>query len=101
MVSFLPDFNGVALYDHKKVAFQVHLDACLQGLGCVFHKLVYHVPIPLGFCNLTIVQLEVINILVPLNCFAIIGQNNMLNYIVTTVLRYRFHNLVIIPGIHI
>ena len=66
---FLPDFNGVALYDHKNVAFQVHLDACLQGLGVVFHNLVYHVPIPQGFCNLTIVHLEMINILVALKLF--------------------------------
>ena len=48
-LTFHPDFNGVPLYDHKKVAFQVHLDACLQGLGGVFNNLVYHVPIPLGF----------------------------------------------------
>ena len=53
---FLPDFNGVAIYDYKKVAFQMPLDACLQGLG-------------LGFCNLNIVQLEMINILVALKLF--------------------------------
>ena len=63
-LTFLPDFNGVALYDHKRVPFQVHLDACLHGLGGVFHNLVYHVPIPPGFCNLNIVHLQMINILV-------------------------------------
>ena len=68
-LNFLPDFNGVALYDHKKVAFQVHLDACLQGLGDVFSNLVYHVPIPLEFSNLNIVHLEMINIVVVLKLF--------------------------------
>ena len=68
-LNFLSDFNGVALYDHKKVAFQVHLDACLQGLGGVFSNLVYHVPIPLGFSNLNIVYLEMINIVVALKLF--------------------------------
>ena len=29
---FLPLYNGVSLYDHKKCDHQVHLDACLQGL---------------------------------------------------------------------
>ena len=68
-LTFLPHFNGVVLYDHEKVAFQVHLNACLQGLGGVFHNLVYHVPIPPGFCNLNIVHLEMINILVALKLF--------------------------------
>ena len=32
---FLPLYNGVSLYDHKKCGHRVHLDACLQGLGGV------------------------------------------------------------------
>ena len=48
ILNFLQDFNGVALYDHKRVPFQVHLDACLHVLGGVFNNLVYHVPIPPG-----------------------------------------------------
>ena len=30
---FLPLYNGVSMYDHKSCDHQVHLDACLQGLG--------------------------------------------------------------------
>ena len=37
--------------------------------GGVFHNLVYHVPIPPGFCNLNIVHLDMINILVALKLF--------------------------------
>ena len=35
----------------------------------MFHNLVYYVPIPLGFCNLNIVHLEMINIMVILKLF--------------------------------
>ena len=49
------------------MAFQVHLDACLQGLGGMFNNLVYHVSIALGFLN--IVHLEMTNILVALKLF--------------------------------
>ena len=37
--------------------------------GGVFHNLVYHVPIPPGFCNLNVVHLEMVNILVALKLF--------------------------------
>ena len=67
--TFLPKFNGVSLYDHRPVDFQVHLDACLQGLGGVFNNLVYHLSIPLGYQNLDIVHLEMINILVAVKLF--------------------------------
>ena len=30
---FLPLYNGVSMYDHKQLDHQVHLDACLKGLG--------------------------------------------------------------------
>ena len=30
---FLPSFNGVAIFDHRPIAHEIHLDACLQGLG--------------------------------------------------------------------
>ena len=59
----------VLLFMTIKVAFQVHLDACLQGLGGVFSNLAYYVPIPLGFSNLNIVHLEMINIVVALKLF--------------------------------
>ena len=35
----------------------------------MFHNLVCHVPISLGYCNLNIVQLEMINILVAIKLF--------------------------------
>ena len=48
----------------------MHLDACLHGLGG-FNNLVYHLPIPLGFQNLDIVHLEMINILVAVKLFGV------------------------------
>ena len=73
--TFLPKFNGVSLYDHKPVDCQVHLDACSQGLGGDFNNLVYHLPIPLGYQNLDIVHLEMINILVAVKLFGVYWKN--------------------------
>ena len=73
--TFVPNFNGVSLYDHKSVDCQVYLDACLQGLGGVFNNLVYHLPIPLGYQNLNIVHLEMINILVAFKLFVVYWKN--------------------------
>ena len=66
---FLPLYNGVSLYDHKKCDHQVYLDACLHGLGGVWQNLVYHLPITYGYKSLNIAQLEMVNILVALKIF--------------------------------
>ena len=66
---FLPLYNGVSLYDHKKCDHQVHLIACLQGLGGVWQNLVYHLPITYGYKGLNIAHLEMVNILVALKVF--------------------------------
>ena len=67
--NFLPHFNGVALYDHKKIDCQTHLDACLQGLGGIYGSQVYHLKTPLGFRSLNIAHLEMVNILVATKMF--------------------------------
>ena len=67
---FLPLYNGVSLYDHKKCDHQVHLDACLQGLGGVWQNFVYHLQIPYGYKGLNIAHLEMVNILVALKVFS-------------------------------
>ena len=66
---FLPLYNGVSLYDHKTCDHQVHLDACLQGLGGVWQNYVYHLPISYGYKGLNIAHLEMVNILVALKVF--------------------------------
>ena len=67
--TFLQEYNGVSMYGHKKPDFTVELDACLTGLGGCCDNIVYHVPIPLGYEQLTIVHLEMVNILVALKLF--------------------------------
>ena len=79
--TFLNKFNCIALYDHKPVDFQVHLDACLQGLGGVFNNMVYHLPIPLGCQNLDIMHLEMINILVAVKLFGVHWKNKRVKII--------------------
>ena len=89
---FLPLYNGISLYDHQKPDHQVHLDACLQGLGGVWQNMVYHMPIPLGFKGLNIVHLEMLNILVAVKLFCVHwkGMNILIhcdNFAVVNVLR--------------
>ena len=63
---FLTTFNGVTIFDHRPIAFHIELDACLQGLGARCGNQVYTLPIPLGYMDLNIVHLEMLNILVAL-----------------------------------
>ena len=63
---FLTTFNGITIFDHRTIAFHIELDACLQGLGARCGNQVYALPIPLGYMDLNIVHLEMLNILVAL-----------------------------------
>ena len=67
---FLFHFNGVAMYSHKRCDHTVELDACLTGIGGVWNNYVYHLPVPLNYLNLTIVHLEMLNILIAVRAFA-------------------------------
>ena len=66
---FLDKYNGVSMYNHRKIDHVIELDACLDGLGGVWKNLVYHLPIPRHYLGLTIVHLEMVNILVALKVF--------------------------------
>ena len=66
---FVDKYNGVSMYNHRPVDHVIELDACLDGLGCVWKNYVYHIPIPRHYLGLTIVHLEMINILVALKIF--------------------------------
>ena len=59
----------MALYDHKKIDCQTHLDMCLQGLGGIYGNQAYHLKIPLGFRKLNISHLEMVNIPVATKMF--------------------------------
>ena len=64
--TFLAQYNGITFYDNQIIHEKVFLDACLQGLGGTFDKMVYALPLPLGFKNYTIVHLEILNLVVAL-----------------------------------
>ena len=66
---FVDKYNGVSMYNHRRVDHVIELDACLDGLGGVWKNYVYHIPIPRHYLGLTIVHLEMINILVALKIF--------------------------------
>ena len=60
-----PDrYNGVTFYDQANSNIEVHLDACLTGLGGYFGNMIYTLPIPFG------IQLEMLNIVVAAKIWA-------------------------------
>ena len=61
----LPMYNGISMYDHKKVDTPLELDVCLTGFRRRCGNLVYHLPIQRGYNIWTIVHLEMVNILIP------------------------------------
>ena len=63
---FLPTFNGTTIFDHRPIAFEIELDASLQGLGARCGNQVYALSLPLGYMDMNIVHLEMLNILVAL-----------------------------------
>ena len=90
---FLDKYNGVSMYTHRKIDHVVELDACLDGIGAVWKNYVYHLPIPKHYLNLTIVHLEMINILVAIKAFGpILAQKKVLvkcdNQAVVSVLKH-------------
>ena len=70
---FLSSFNRVAIFEHRPIAHEIELDACLQGLGARWGSQVFAFSLPLGYLN-NIAHLEMLNILVALrvwnNCWA-------------------------------
>ena len=64
--TFLNSYNGVTMYQVTPLYNKIFLDASLQGMDGCFNNYVYSLPIPLGFKNYNIVQLEMINVMVAL-----------------------------------
>ena len=75
----LPQFNGVTIYKKPTIdeADALHLDACLTGIGGIWHDRVYSSPAPVipGF-ELKIVHLEMINVLVALRIWGKFWQHS-------------------------
>ena len=62
--TFSANYNGVTFYDQVPANIEVHLDACLTGLGGRFGNMIYTLPVPMGFNEYDITQLEMLNIVV-------------------------------------
>ena len=67
---FLPHFNGSAFFKHDHIDSEIELDACLEGLGAIYNKHIYAIPISKGYMHMDIVYLEMLNILVALRVWA-------------------------------
>ena len=68
--TFLKQFNGVVYYDPRPIQAELHLDACLTGMGGIFENQCYALPIPKDFHQYSIVHLEMLNIVVALKVWA-------------------------------
>ena len=76
--TFLKQFNGVVYYDPRPIQAELHLDACLTGMGGIFENQCYALPIPKDFHNYSIVHLEMLNIVVALKVWATQWSNKKL-----------------------
>ena len=65
-VKFMPTFNGVVFFNQKPVKCSIELDASLRGPGVSWGSRVYTLSLPLGYLDMNIAHLELLNILVAL-----------------------------------
>ena len=95
-LKFIPLYNGVTFFDQKPIDFSTELDASLQGLGARWGADLYALTIPLGYLDLQIVHLEMLNILVALTVWQKPWANKKVaiacdNLAVVQVLNLGFH----------
>ena len=92
-VKFMPTFNGFIFFDQKPVKCSIELDVSLRGLGARWGSRVYTLSLPLGYLDMNIAHLEVLNILVALRVWhqswansniAIACDNEAVFYVLTT-----------------
>ena len=77
--TFLDQYNGATNFDNKVPDHTVHLDASMAGMGAVFGNMVYTLPIPHGYQNLHITQLEMLNLVLALKVWASFWQDKKLD----------------------
>ena len=67
---FVCQFNGTSFFVKDKVDKEVHLDACLTGMGASFDGKIYGAGIPEKFRKFDIAALEMLNILIATRIWA-------------------------------
>ena len=65
-IKFLPLYNYITFFDHRPTNYSIELDASLHGLGARWGSQLYAMVLPLGYLDLQIVHLEMLNILAAL-----------------------------------
>ena len=69
-LNFILKFNGIAFIAHNPITEKIELETSFQGLGAKWGRQVYSMQIPLGYENMSIVHLEMLNILVAIRVWA-------------------------------
>ena len=83
-LEFLPSFNGISYIHKARVddSQSLFLDACLTGMGAVWWDRVYATPIhSCPDLNLTIVHLEMLNIVIALRTWGHLWQHGSISII--------------------
>ena len=62
------------MYNHKRVDYEVELEACLDGLGAVWKNFVYHIPLQCHYLKIEYFHLKMVNILVAVLNFSMSWQ---------------------------
>ena len=88
-LKFFHKYNGVSIYNHM-IIDSVELEACLIGLGVCWKKYGYVLSIPKDYLNLSIVHLDMLNVLLGVRVLLRIGTaaNYSINAIIMQSFRY-------------
>ena len=81
-LTFLPTYNGIAYIIKSDIdeVQSLYLDACLTGMGAVWRDRVYATPIHnCGYLKLTIVHLEMLNIVIALRVWGPFWQHGSIS----------------------
>ena len=73
---FSPKFNDSAFFVYRNVNYEIEIDSCLQDLGAISGNAIYSIPLHLGHENMTIVHLEMLNVLVAIRTWVSHGQDH-------------------------
>ena len=74
-LKFIPKYNGITFFDQKPIDHSIELDASLEGMGACWGSQVYALQIPLGYMDMSIVHLKMLNILAALRVWGKAWRN--------------------------
>ena len=75
---FMNSFNGVSFFALKRDNLTIELDACSTGFGAIYHREVYHIPLPEAYKQVNIAMLEMLNVFVAISVWKLAWRNKQI-----------------------